>query len=224
MKATRQFKSNQVWSKWAKLEWKHSALALILLATLAGCGDKGGDGGGTTAVVPTPTTPAVNPGGYYCSTCPNGMSLLTSAVGKSPVYQAEVTMEFYATTPTNVSSVPSEGFYSQSSNYYGEFSAEGSLFFYQPYSYCNIPTGAYQLRTVKPGIWGRDGDGRSMEGVIMEASGNNITFSVSLNGYIDNASPAARSNDGRMFPNTIVGRLYFGTGSAINSSCYVNLY
>lgn len=209
MKLARQPKFEAKW-------FKTFGLVVIAMATsiaITACGNKGG--GGAPAPLPVPVNPV--PIISNCTGCPPNMTFLSSAVGR--VYSAdqiELALEFFGgNTNTGTPSQPNM-------SYYGPFAAQGYVYIGGNMIACGIPAmGPLQVRTIQPGIWGKDGAGRSLEGIYLEAVGGPAPIQMYISGWVDNAVPAVQARDGRTFPFKIKGLLQLKRADAYS---YCNVY
>lgn len=204
-------------------DWfKAASLVVMAMATsiaITACGNKGGGG---DAPAPVPVTPVpVTPS---CASCPGSMGFLSSGVGKVySVDQIEMGLEFYgdAASMANYANTGS-GYLSTGQQYYGQFAAQGYIFIGGNMLACGIPAmGPLQVTTLQPGIWGKDGAGRSLEGIYLQATGGPVPIQLYISGWIDSSVPASTGRDGRTYPFKIKGLLQL---KRADSSAYCNVY
>lgn len=165
----------------------------LTLAAFTACGKNGGD-------APPPIAP-VGPGGIYgqCATCGANSALLASGTGNTYYagqLQGNVNLEFYGTGAVNAA-----GGQYQTSSYYGNVAAQGTLIWQVPSMMCGLPAGTYSLTTTQPGTW----YGQSFSNMVFQANGP-AQVTIYANGWISPATPALIGLDGRQYPYQVVGQ------------------
>ena len=176
------------------IKWLTTGVILMAAAVfVTACGNKN-DGGGTV-VATGPITPS-------CVGCPAGVTLLSSAVGKSfsgGALESELALQFYGDSSILGQQIASGG--TSLPTYYGSVVATGTLRVRVARTYgCNIPAGDYTITTTAPGTW----NNQSFWNLQMTATGP-TTLQITLqNNAVFGAVPAIVDLAGAQYPFKLV--------------------